>query len=57
VFTVARNAGSKVNEPLLSLKWSDFGRRSVFIARFGTTAKAQNLFVQSKEWCGAGGLF
>ncbi|MDB6015796.1 MAG: hypothetical protein JWR19_285 [Pedosphaera sp.] len=51
-FTVALNGGSQVNEPLLQLKWSDHGKRSVFVARFGESGLAKNTFVSSLEWCG-----
>ena len=55
LFTVALNAGSQVSEPLLQLKWSDQGQRSVFVARFGETAAEKNLFVVSSAWCGSAG--
>lgn len=54
-FTVAVNAGSEVKEPLLKLTWTAFGKRSVFVARFGGTETAGNQFVQSSEWCGPTG--
>lgn len=54
-FTVAVNAGSQVHEPLLQLKWSDHGKRSAFLARFGEAEAARNLFVQSSDWCGPTG--
>lgn len=54
-FTVAVNAGSQVNEPLLGLKWTERGQRSVFLAHFGETAVAKNLFVQATDWCAANG--
>ena len=50
-FTVGENAGSQVNEPFLQLKWDDHGKRSVFLARFGGSDVAKNLFVQSCDWC------
>ena len=52
-FTVAANAGSAVNEPLLKLQWTDHGKRSVFVADFGGSGNAKNLYVQSSDWCGA----
>jgi hypothetical protein len=52
VFTVAVDRASKVNEPLLQLKWNDGGKRSVFLARFGESAPAKNVFVSSAELCG-----
>ncbi len=57
VYTVALNAGSQVNEPLLDLKWSDHGRRSVFLACFGEAIPAQNVYVKSSDWCGSIGNF
>ncbi len=57
LFTVALNAGSEVNEPLLQLKWDDNGKRSVFLARFGPSSE-KDLFVSSADWCGpTGALF
>jgi hypothetical protein len=55
IFTVALNAGSQVKEPLLQLTWSEHGKRSVFIARFGADKPRRNLFVQASDWCGPGG--
>jgi hypothetical protein len=55
LFTVALNAGSQVNEPLLQLTWSEHGKRSVFVARFGADKPRRNLFVQASDWCGSGG--
>ncbi len=52
-YTIALNQQSTVNEPLLQLKWSESGKRGVFVARFGDSAR--NLFVLSSEWCGASG--
>ena len=52
VFTVAVDRSSKVNEPLLQLKWEDAGKRSVFLAKFGEPAPAKNIFVSSAELCG-----
>jgi hypothetical protein len=55
LFTVAVNAGSQVREPLLQLTWSEHGKRSVFVARFGITHPTRNLFVQASDWCAPGG--
>ena len=55
VFTVALNRASTVNEPLLQLKWSEAGRRSVFLGRFGEDTPAQNLYVSSAELCSVTG--
>lgn len=52
VFTVAVDRSSIVNEPLLQLKWSDAGRRTVFLGKFGEDTPAQNLFVSSADLCG-----
>lgn len=56
IFTVAVNAGSVVREPLLKLMWTDFGKRSVFVARFGVGQTVRDQFVQSSEWCAPSGL-
>jgi hypothetical protein len=56
LFTVALNADSRINEPLIKLTWNDFGKRSVFVARFGVTPTTQNQYVQSWDWCGPTGL-
>ena len=56
LFTVALNEDSQVNEPLIKLTWSDFGKRSVFLACFGVTETAQNQYVQPLDWCGPTGL-
>jgi hypothetical protein len=55
IFTVGLNAGSQVKEPLLQLSWSEHGKRSVFVARFGAEKPRRNLFVQASDWCGPGG--
>ncbi len=52
VFTVAVDRASSVDEPLLQLKWSDAGRRTVFLGKFGEDTPAQNLYVSSAELCG-----
>jgi hypothetical protein len=53
LFTVAVNKGSKVAEPLLKLRWDANGNRSIFLARFGETVPAKNLYVSIGELCGA----
>ena len=55
VFTVAVDKTSAVNEPLLQLKWSDAGRRTVFLGQFGEDGPVHNLFVTSAELCGSSG--
>lgn len=52
VFTVALDQCSKVNEPLLQLKWQDSGRRTVFLGKFGQDTPARSLYVSSNELCG-----
>ena len=44
-FTVAVNQSSQVAEPLLRLKWSDSGRRTVFLGRFGESTSAKDVYV------------
>ena len=52
VFTVAVNNGSKISEPLLKLRWDATGTRDIFLARFGETVPAKNLYVSIAELCG-----
>jgi hypothetical protein len=52
VFTVAVDRHSAVVEPLLKLAWSDAGKRSVFLGKFGEETAAKNLFVSFAELCG-----
>jgi hypothetical protein len=54
VFTVVLNQSSQVFEPSLNLKWQDFGKRSVFLARFGEESPAQNSYVSTTDLCGPG---
>ena len=51
VFTVALNRSSRVNEPLLKLKWEDAGKRSVFLGKFGAPVSGKNEFVTATDWC------
>jgi len=51
-FTVAVNNTSRINEPLLNLTWTDDGKRSVFLARFGEAGTAGNVYVTMNELCG-----
>jgi hypothetical protein len=53
LFTVAVDRASQVNEPLLKLKWTDAGKRNVFLARFGGEAPGNGLYVSTAELCGA----
>lgn len=58
LFTVAVDRASQVNEPLMKLKWTDAGKRSVFLAKFGGEVAAKELYVTAGELCGpAGKLF
>src|SRR5437867_4844853 len=52
VFTVAVNRSCQVNEPLLKLTWKDGGKRSVFLARFGESEPAKNIYVTTADLCG-----
>ncbi len=54
VFTVAVDRASQVTEPLLKLKWSEAGKRSVFLARMGDGESARNLYVTAADLCGPG---
>jgi len=57
-FTVAVNQSSRINEPLIELKWSDAGKRSIFLAKFGENERAKNVYVTSADLCGStGSLF
>lgn len=52
IYTVAVNSSSEVSEPLLKLRWNSSGNRSIFLARFGDTIPAKNLYVNLSELCG-----
>ena len=52
MFTVVLHNGSKVNEPLLNLRWDATGNRDIFLGRFGQTVPAKNLYVSLNELCG-----
>jgi hypothetical protein len=52
VFTVVANRSSHVSEPSLKLKWDDAGKRSVFLAKFGESASAKELYVTAADFCG-----
>jgi len=54
VFTVVLNSRSKVSEPLLKLRWEATGNRDIFLARFGQTVPAKDLYVSLSELCGPG---
>jgi len=53
-FAVAVNRTSRVQEPLLRLKWFDAGKRSVFLARFGEPGPNKDVQVSCADLCGAG---
>jgi hypothetical protein len=52
VFTVVLNSGSNVSEPLLKLRWDAGGNRNIFLARFGQSIPAKDLYVSLSELCG-----
>jgi len=52
VLTVAVDRSSKVAEPLLKLTWSDAGKRSVFLGKFGQETTGSGHFVSLAELCG-----
>jgi hypothetical protein len=52
VFTVVANRSSHVSEPWLRLKWDDAGKRSVFLAKFGESASAKEIYVTAADFCG-----
>jgi hypothetical protein len=52
VFTVVANRSSHVSEPSMKLKWDDAGKRSVFLAKFGETASAKEIYVTAADFCG-----
>jgi hypothetical protein len=52
VFTVVANRSSHVGEPWLKLKWDDAGKRSVFLAKFGESASAKEIYVTAADFCG-----
>jgi len=51
-FTVAVNNNSQVTEPMLNLKWTETGKRSIFLGRFGEATPSQNVYVTIAELCG-----
>jgi hypothetical protein len=50
-FTVAENSGSRIEEPALKLSWTDSGKRSVFLARFGAETSAKDVYVTLNDLC------
>jgi len=52
VFTVVANRSSHVSEPSMKLKWDDAGKRSVFLAKFGESASAKEIYVTAADFCG-----
>ncbi len=58
IFTVALNRASRIEEPLLKLKWYDAGKRSVFLARVGNSETTKEVYVTAADLCApAGKLF
>jgi hypothetical protein len=55
VFTVAVDRASRVSEPSLKVKWTDAGKRSIFLAKFGDAREAKNVYVTSADLCGPTG--
>jgi len=55
LFTVAVNRASRVEEPLLEIKWVDSGKRSIFLGRFGEGRGGGNLYVSLADLCGSAG--
>ncbi len=55
VFTVALDRSSRVNEPLLGLRWEDAGKRNLFLAKFGDPVAARNVYVSLADLCGPSG--
>jgi hypothetical protein len=53
LFTVAVDRASQVSEPLLKLKWTEAGKRNVFLAKFGGEPSGSSLYVSTAEVCGA----
>jgi hypothetical protein len=53
--TGAVKPSSRVEEPLLELKWNDAGKRSIFLAKFGDNGPAKNVFVTAADLCGPTG--
>jgi hypothetical protein len=51
LFTVVVDRASRVNEPLLQLRWNDAGKRSIFLAKFGESAPARNIYVTATDFC------
>ncbi len=53
VFTVVVDRCSNVSEPLLHLRWAEGLKRNVFLAKFGESSAAKNLYVSLTDLCGA----
>ena|SRR6266478_4283726 len=52
VFSVAADRSSQVTEPLLQLKWTDAGKRSVFLGKFGEAGASKDVYVTAADLCG-----
>jgi hypothetical protein len=53
VFAVGVDRASRVEEPLLKLKWIDGGKRSAFLAKFGQPGPDKDMYVTCADVCGA----
>ena len=53
LFTVAQDRSSDIAEPLLQLKWSESGKRNIFLARFGEPEAGMPLYVSLTDLCGS----
>ncbi len=52
-FAVAVDRSSRVQEPLLRLRWLAGGKRSVFLAKFGEPGPAKDVYVAGAAVCDA----
>jgi hypothetical protein len=55
LFTVAVDRSLQVTEPYLKLTWTDSGKRSVFLGKFGEGPSHKNVFVSTTDLCGPDG--
>jgi Protein of unknown function (DUF1326) len=54
LYTVALNRSAQISEPLLKLRWSDAGKRSVFVARFDGASTMPPQYAGDGRLCGVG---
>ena len=52
-FAVAVGSASRVEEPLLKLRWIEAGKRDVFLAKFGEPGPEKDMYVTSADVCSA----